>query len=144
MAGPALPGSFVTSKEDLARELTDEQGRLYRDHSWCVAAKHVLLRHGGRTCYVVATPLKKKRLTFAEIQYASDWPFFWEHRLLAHAALFPSTRAVGLFVDKRFAVGRRPLFSLAWKCPRLYRPARKEIEPRMIDGLYSELMNLKW
>ena len=65
-------------------------------------------------------------------------------RLLAHAALLPTTRALALFVDRRFARGRKPLLSVAWRCPRLYRPTRKEIEPRMIDNLYSELMNLRW
>jgi hypothetical protein len=88
--------------------------------------------------------LHKKRLPFAEIQYASDWEFFWEHRLLAHAALVPTTRAVGLLVDKRFVNGRRAPLCATRPCQRLYRPTRKEIEPQMIDGLYSELMNLKW
>jgi hypothetical protein len=138
-----LSGSFTTSKADLERELTGEERTVYEHHSWCVAARHVLLRHGQRKCYVVATPVHKKRLPFAEVQYASDWNLFWELRLLAHAALFPSTRALALFVDKRFAEGRKPL-SVAWRCPRLYRPAHKGIEPRMIDGLYSEMMNLKW
>ena len=46
--------------------------------------------------------------------------------------------------DKRFAGGRRTPLSATWPCRRLYRPTRKEIDPHMIDGLYSELMNLKW
>jgi hypothetical protein len=140
----ALSGSFTTSKADLQRKLTGEEGTLYEHHSWCAAARHVLLRRGQRECYVVATPMRKKGLPFAEIQYASDWNLFWDLRLLAHAALFPATRAVALLVDKRFTGGRKPLLSVAWRCPRLYRPAHKGIEPRMIDGLYSEMMNLKW
>ena len=139
-----LSGSFTTSKADLERQLTGEERTIYEHHSWCAAARHVLLRRGERACYVVATPIHKKRLPFAEIQYASDWNLFWELRLAAHAALFPTTRAVALFVDKRFAEGRKPLLSVAWRCPRLYRPAHKGIEPRMIDGLYSEMMNLNW
>ena len=140
----ALSGSFTTSKDDLERELTGEEATLYRHHAWCAAARHVLLRRGDRRCYVVATPMHKKGLPFAEIQYASDWSLFWELRLLAQAALFPTTRALALFVDRRFAGERKPLFSVSWGCPRLYRPAHKGIEPRMIDGLYSEMMNLKW
>ena len=137
-------GSFTTSQADLERELTGENRTIYRDHSWCAAARHVLLRRGERTCYLIAAPVHKRHLPFAEIEYASDWDLFWELTPLAHAALFPGTRALALFVDKRFAQGRKPPLSVAWRCPRLYRPARKEIEPSMIDGLYSELMNLKW
>ena len=140
----ALSGSFTTSKADLDRNLSGESATLYAHHSWCAAARHVLLRRGDRECYVVATPLHKKGLPFAEIQYASDWDLFWELRLLAHAALFPGTRAIALFVDRRFSGGRTPLASIARRCLRLYRPAHKGIEPERIDGLYSELMNLKW
>jgi len=139
-----LSGTFTTSRSDLEGQLTGEEGTLYEHHSWCAAARHVLLRSGERQCYVVATPVRKKRLPFAEIQYASDWNLFWDLWLLAHAALFPATRAAALLVDKRFTGGRKPPLSVAWRCPRLYRPAHKGIEPRMIDGLYSEMMNLKW
>jgi hypothetical protein len=139
-----LSGSFTTSKADLERQLTGEERTLYEHHSWCTAARHVLLLRGERKCYVVATPIHKKGLPFAEIQYASDWNLFWELRLLAHAALLPSTGAIGLLVDKRFAGGRKPLLSVRSRCSRLYRPAHKGIEPRMIDGLYSEMMNLNW
>ena len=139
-----LSGSFSRSRADLERELTGDERTLYQEHSSCAAAEHVLLRHGERHCYVVATQVHKKGLPFAEIQYASDWDFFWEHRLLAHAALLPPTRAMALLVDKRFSAGRKPPMAMTWPCRRLYRPTRKEIEPGMIDNLYSELMNLRW
>src|SRR5262249_37302412 len=116
-AARALSGSFTASKGNLARELTGEQRTLYEHHSWCAAARHVLLKKDQRTCYLVATPMHKKGVPFAEIQYASDWDLFWELHLLAHAALFPSTRAAALFVDQRFAGGRRPLLSVRWRCP---------------------------
>ncbi|TMB32357.1 MAG: hypothetical protein E6J58_23095 [Deltaproteobacteria bacterium] len=140
----SLRGSFSRSRADLDLELTGDERKLYQDHSSCAAAQHVLLRHGERRCYVVATPIHKKGLPFAEIQYASDWDLFWEHRLLAHAALLPATRAMALLVDKRYSVGRKTPLGMNWPSRRLYRPTRKEIEPRMIDNLYSELMNLRW
>jgi len=140
----ALSGSFTTSKEDLEKNLTGEEATIYAHHAWCAAARHLLLRRGDRECYVVATAMHKKGIPFAEIQYVSDWDLFWKLRLLAHAALFPGTRAIALFVDRRFAGERRPLLSVVRRCPRLYRPAHKGLEPRMIDGLYSEMMNLKW
>jgi len=51
---------------------------------------------------------------------------------------------VGLWVDRRFAEGRRTPLALRWPALGLYRPTRKEITPEMIDGLYSEMMGLRW
>lgn len=143
VAARSLGARFSTSPAVIERDLRGRDRAIYADLSKCPAAKHVLLRHGGEQCYVVATAAHKRFIPFAEIQYASSMDFFWKHRLLAHAALFPSTRATGLWVDKRFARGRARL-ALHWPAPRLYRPTRKEITPEMIDGLYSELMGLHW
>src|SRR5262249_30961251 len=140
----ALSGSFTTAKADLEAELTGEEATIYAHHSWCTAARHVLLRRGERGCAVVPTPTHKKGLPSAGFRFARDWALSWELRLLVQAALFRAPRALALFVARRFGGERKPPLSLAWRCPRLYRPAHKGIEPRMIDGLYSEMMNLKW
>jgi hypothetical protein len=140
----ALAGSLYRSRADLERHLTGDERTLYEDLSSCGAAKHVLIRRGQGQCYIVATPVERRGIPFAEIQYIGDLDFFWEHRVLAHAALLPLTGAVGLWVDKRFAGGRTTPLALRWHSRRLYRPTRKEITPEMIDGLYSELMNLRW
>jgi hypothetical protein len=143
-AARALSGSIVQSREILESELAGEERTIYRDLSSSPVAQHVLLRRGERKCYVVATPVHRKGIPFAEIQYIGDLDFFWEHRILAHAALLRSTRAMGLWVDSRFAGERRTPLALRWPAPRLYRPTRKEITPEMIDGLYSEMMGLRW
>ena len=140
----AFTGSIVRSREILESELAGEERAIYRDLSSSPVAQHVLLRRGGRTCYVVATPIHRRGIPFAEIQYIGDRDFFWEHRILAHAALLRSTRAIALWVDGRFARGQRTPLALRWPAPRLYRPTRKEITPEMIDGLYSEMMGLRW
>jgi len=140
----ALGGSIVRSREVLERELTGDERAIYRDLSSSPVAQHILLRRGGRKCYLVATPIHRKGFPFAEIQYIGDRDFFWENRILAHAALVSSTRAVGLFVDRRFAAGHRTPLAMRWPAPRLYRPTRKEITAVMIDGLYSEMMGLRW
>jgi len=140
----ALSGSVVQSREALERELTGEEHAIYRDLSSSPVAQHVLLRRGERKCYVIATSIHRKGIPFAEIQYIGDRDFFWEHRILAHVALLRSTQAVGLLVDSRFARGHRTPLALRWSLRRLYRPTRKEITPEMIDGLYSEMMGLRW
>jgi hypothetical protein len=143
-AARAVTGSFTRARADLERELSGEERKLYDDLSSCAVAQHVLLRRGLRKCYVVATPVHRRGVPFAEIQYIGDRDFFWDNRILAHAALFPSTFAAGLWVDKRFTTARRPPPAFRWPSLRLYRPTRKEIVPEMIDGLYSELMGLRW
>jgi hypothetical protein len=137
-------GSFHTRAADLRQRLTGDERALYEDLSSCIVARHVLLGHGPRHCYVVATPVHRRGLPFAEIQYVGDFDFFWRHRILAHAALLRSTGAAGLWIDRRFAGGFRIPVSLRFPSRRLFRPTRKEITPRMIDGLYSELMGLRW
>jgi len=143
-AARALSGSGVRSREVLQSELAGEEQAIYRDLGSSRVAQHVLLRRGGRKCYVVATPVHRRGIPFAEIQYIGDREFFWEHRILAHAALLRPTRAMALWVDSRFAGKRRPPLALRWPARRLYRPIRKEITPEMIDGLYSEMMGLRW
>jgi hypothetical protein len=140
----ALRGSVSVSRADLERELDGDDRKIYDDLSSCAVAKHVLLRRGSRRCYVVATPVHWHGIPFAEVQYISDRELFWQSRILVHGALFPSTRAVGLWVDKRFATARHLPLAARRRSPRLYRPTRKEITPEMIDGLYSELMGLRW
>jgi hypothetical protein len=143
-AARAVSGSATLSPEVLRDELSGEERTIYQDLSGSPVARHVLLRHGERKCYLVATPMRKKGIPFAEIQYIGDREFFWDNRLLAHAALFRSIGALGLMVDSRFRRGSRPPLSVRWPSRRLYRPTRDEIAPELIDGLYSEMMGLRW
>ena len=53
--GDARPDRSPPRRPTSRRQLTGEEAALYRDHSWCAAARHVLLRRGERRCYVVAT-----------------------------------------------------------------------------------------
>jgi len=149
LAGPrgtlrALKGAFTLDRADLERDLAGDERKLYDDLSDCAVAKHVLLRRGSRNCYIVATPLHRRGLPFAEVQYIGDRELFWDNTLLAHVALLKSTRALGLWVDARHAPDRRAPIAFRLPSKRLYRPTRKEITPKQIDGLYSELMGLRW
>ena len=142
-AARAFAGSFTWSRDALERELTGEERVIHSQLSSSPLARHVLLRRGEKKCYLVATPAHHRGLRFAELQYIGDLDFFWEHRILAHLALLLSTGATGIWLDARFARGRRPALAIRRPAPRLYRPTRKEITPEMIDGLYSEMMGLR-
>lgn len=139
----ALGATFTTSPEALRAELAGDERTLHEDLRRSPVARHVLLRRGGRRCYLVATLTHKKGVPLAELQYIGDRQMFWEHRLLVHAALMRAMGAVGLAVDARFAEGRHVPFAIRRPALRLYRPARPDITPILIDGLYSEMMGLR-
>jgi hypothetical protein len=136
-------GSFVTSRESLLSELTGEEKAIYRDLAGATLTRHVLLRRGDRRCYVVATPSHRKGVVFADVHYIGDREFFWDNRLLAHAAFFRAMGAAALAVDSRFAQGCENLTASRRPARRLYRPSRPEITPLLVDGLYSEWMFLR-
>jgi len=144
-AARALRGSFTTDPAEIRAELSGDERRLCEDMTASPVARHGLLARDGRRCYIVATPSRKWGVPYADVQYLGDREFFWEHRILAHAAL---TRVMGiagltLGVDRRFLVGRPPPLARRMRMPRLYRPAKEDITPAMIDGLYSEFMGIR-
>jgi hypothetical protein len=139
----SLRGKFHTDTATLDAELSPVERNLSEQVRSNPRAVRVLLRHGKESCFLIATPNRKKRLTFAEIQYVGNPSFFWQHRLLAHAAFISSMGAVGIAIDKRFAGDLKPRFSFRRETRRSYRPAHENISPIAIDGLFSELMALK-
>lgn len=141
----ALRGSFTVDTGEIRAELGADERRLLDDMAASPIARHVLLRRDGRSCYVVATPSRRRGVPYADLQYIGDREFFWEHLALAHAAL---VRALGigglnLSVDRRFLVGRAPPFAMRLNVLRLYRPAHEDITPVMVDALYSEVMGIR-
>jgi hypothetical protein len=141
----SLAGSYDSSPVALERGLAGEELSAYRDMSSSPVAHHLLLQRGGRTCYLVATRTRKRRLPLAEVQHVGDPEFFWENRLLAHRALCSAMGVSGLAIaiDGRFGTRRPPALAVRWPMRRLYRPAHEAISPERIDGLYSELMGLR-
>jgi hypothetical protein len=142
----ALRGSFTLAPEEIRAELTGDERTMHQDMSSSPVARHALLRRGGRQCYLVATPCRKWGVPYADVQYLGNREFFWEHRILAQAALALAMGVAGLTVavDRRFLVGRPPPLAQRMRMMRLYRPAHDAITPMMIDGLYSENMGLRY
>jgi hypothetical protein len=136
--------TMTTDDGEVRAELTGESRRCFDDHRGSIGAS-ILLRRDGQTCWATATLKRRSGLRFAFIQHLSHPELFWECLPLAKLGFLKALRAPALAVDARFAAGHHVPFSLSWRLttPRLYRPAREDIRPEQVDGLYSELMGLR-
>ena len=140
-------GSSVTTRLEELRAELDEPGRTVAEHMSGTLAAQALVRSGARRCHVVATRSPwKGGWKLAHVQYASDWELFWDHQALVSGAFARTLGTFGLRVEARHLRGRRPAFSVARPLPRpnLFRPASSDVTPRMIDGLYTEAVGLRW
>jgi len=140
-------GSSVTTRMEELRAELDEPGRTVAEHMSGTLAAQALVRSGARRCHVVATRSPwKGGWKLAHVQYASDWELFWDHLALVSGAFARTLGTFGLRVEARHLRGRRPAFSVARPLPRpnLFRPASSDVTPRMIDGLYTEAVGLRW
>ena len=136
--------TMTTDDAEVRAELTGEARRCFDDHRGSIGAS-LLLRRDGQTCWATATLKRRSGFRFAFIQHLSYPKLFWECLPLAKLGFLKALRAPTLAVDARFATGHHVPFSLSWRLttPRLYRPAREDIRPEQVDGLYSELMGLR-
>lgn len=138
-----MGGSFTADAREMAPALGEDELAISATLRSFSRARQILLRRGGRSCYLVATPLRVKRVPFAELQHLSDPAFAWDHRALLHLAVWQTMGAIGIAVDSRFARGRTLPFSARRPAARLYRPDRVDLAPEAVDSLFSELMTLR-
>jgi len=136
-------GAFSKDVRSFAADLSAAERAIGDELAEYPRVRQVMLRRAGRSCYLVATPLRVKRLPFAALQYVGDADFLFANRALAQRALMSATGAFGIAVDRRFAKARRVPFAVARPARRLYRPARPGLTPESVDGLFSEMMTLK-
>ncbi len=140
LPGPSLPGQTKLSADPdvIASTLTGAELELYQDHAQALAARHLVLTRGERSCYVMYRETPLKGIACAEILHVSNPELFKQaiipltrHLLLRHGLLL--TRA-----ELRTIV-HRPLFSVK-RNPRhkMYRSAT--LDPDQFDDLYSEFV----
>jgi hypothetical protein len=136
--------SMTTDPDEIHAALSGEERRCFDDHR-AAGGAHILLRRGGRACWVMATVMHLKHLRFALVQHIGDRQLFWDCLPLAKWGFLKALGAPALAVDARFTEGRRVPFVVTWRLsqPRIYRPRHEGIAPALVDGLYSELMGLR-
>lgn len=127
---------------DLETTLAGTALRIYRDHAGALAARHVVLARGQRTCYVMYRESRFRGRPVALLLYVSDpelfgrtWRTFTAHLLLRH-------RLLATVAELRI-IGAAPLASVSIRnWPRMFRSSTLEAEH--IDYLYSELTCVPW
>lgn len=143
---PTLPGrGRVISRPDaIERALSGRQLEVFRDHRDLQAARHVVLRHGDDTCYVI---FRKERLrgraVFASLLHVSDPVLLRRlagplarHMLLRHGVI--------VTIAERRIVRTRPRRSLVLRKPRTKMFRSPRLDAAGVDYLYSELVCLEW
>jgi len=137
---PTLPGQTRISADPdvIASTLAGAELDLYYDHAQALAARHLVLIRGGRSCYVMYRETPLKGIACAEILHVSNPELFklsinslTRHLLLRHRLL--ATRA------ELRTIARRPLFSVR-RNPRPKRYRSASLDPGQVDDLYSEFV----
>ncbi|WP_016691658.1 hypothetical protein [Rhodococcus rhodochrous] len=142
---PSLPGRTRISAdpEVIERTLSGAELELYHDHAGALAAKHLVLIRGRRSCYVMYRTFRYRGLpVFAIVLHVGDPGLFRRalrplsrHLLVRHGLL-------ATLVEVRTA-GPRPALSFPlnnW--PKMYRS--EDLTAGEIDELYSELVCVPW
>jgi hypothetical protein len=143
---PTRPGrtSVSSDPEVIEAMLADPVLDIYRDHAHAAAARHLVLRHDGRSCYVMFRMARRKGLpVFAVILYVSDPGVFRGGIAALSRHLLARHRALATLAELRI-VGRRPRPSVMLRSPRPKMYRSTSLEPAQIDDLYSELECVPW
>ena len=140
-------GVRVTTGLDAIAMALDEPGRRILEDMRGTLAGQILVCRGDRSCHAIATRSRwKPRLHLAHVQYASDWDLLLECVPQVSAAFFGRLGTVGLRLDGQRVTGPAPRFAVtrALGLPTLFRPAEPDLGPADVDGLYTEVVNLRW
>ncbi|MGQ0576440.1 MAG: hypothetical protein ACT4RN_19870 [Pseudonocardia sp.] len=149
---PTLPlpwgGPLGTVTGDPARiraALSGAELARYLDHAAAPAARHLLLRRGGRSSHVMFRMDRRRGLprVFATLLHVGDPELF--HELLGplRGHLLVRHRALAILAELRL-VGRRPRGSTAVSRPRPRMVRSVTLPPAEVDYFYSELVSVPW
>jgi hypothetical protein len=143
---PTLPGrtAILTDRAAIEVALSGDELALYRDHADLGAARHLVIRRGERSCYVVFRADRRKGLPlFASILHVGDQDLFRaaSRRLGRHLLLRHGLPAM---LTERHVVERPQTISYTLKTPRRKMFRSASLKPAQIDYLYSELVCLPW
>lgn len=142
---PGPPGAVSSDPAVVEATLTGRELRLYRDHRAAAAARHVVLRHGDRWCYVMFRMDRRQELprVFASVLHVSHPELFHRMRRQLACHLLLRHRALAVLVEHRL-VGAHPRGALRLRSPRKKMFLSPTLRPEQVDYLYSELVSVPW
>lgn len=115
---------------------------LYHDHAHALAARHIVLRHGADSCYVMYRGMRIKGVPIAVIVHVSDPRLFRSAIFSLTHHLLVNHRLLATMAELRIIRRRPPLSFKVTSWPKMYRSA--SLEPDQIDDLYSEFLCVPW
>lgn len=150
-AVPNLPwphtqrGIIVTSDRTvIERTLAGHDRQIFLDHANAAAARHVLVRHGDQTCYIMLRRDRRKHLPlFGSLLYVSNPEVFVRAARPVSRHLLLRHRVLVTLAELRI-VGSRPPGSILVPRPRPKMFRSDRVGPDQVDYLYSELTNVAW
>jgi hypothetical protein len=102
----------------------------------------ILIKTEKSYCLVVFTKVKRKKMSFAYIQYISDHNMFYEHLDKVKLKLWINYKVISLIIEERNLHGNSLFFSIKkrFKFPQIV--LNCTMDKSDVDNLYSELIIL--
>lgn len=140
----ARGGTLVTDPDKIDLLLGGEARELYRDHREALAARHLLIVKGGRSCHVVYRRDRRKKLPlFATLLHVSDPELYRDE--FGVVALHLLREGLPLTLAELRLLGphvpARPRVVVAGR-PKMFKS--HTLGPDQIGYLYSELACVPW
>lgn len=136
---------FITDVREIEDVVIGNDLQLFEDHKKFQCG-HIVIQNNGGYCYIVYHRSCRKGLPFAYIDHISDTDFFLKHLAYLRIAVAIHARAVAIIVDERLLKKRMAALSFRRKMPgpsiKIYR-CGQNVDPAMIDNMYSELVLLR-
>lgn len=104
---------------------------------------HLLLKAGGKQCYLVYTHVVRHRLPYCHIHYVSNREFFAENEKAIRCWLLHQHRARFVAVDERLVSDLKLRHSFRFWAPAHGLYKSDDLGPEQIDHLYSDVTFLK-
>ena len=135
------PGYLTHDLAAIEKKLEGQSLKIFNDHK-PYRCSHFLLTVKNRSCYIVYTKLKRKRIPYAYLHYISDPDLFALAYRDIRKSILSHSKAYFLLADSRLVKNRKLPVSicLPYRAPKQYMSST--LKPEQIDNLYSELVML--
>ena len=126
---------------DIERNILDNQRDIFNAHK-DLDCKHIFVKYRGRLCYIIATCVTLKKISFLQIHYVSDTMVFQDIIGKLGLRLSIHFKTFGIIVDAYSIQRSKRSFGIKIKRPRPLLYLSKNIQPEDMDTAYSELVVL--